>query len=396
MGAGKDLSGPRIIRIELTPLKVPFREIVRSAMKPAGGLGMAIPAEEEWRAGEFVICQLFAEDGHQGLGEAFVWLPETGVSPEQIIISIRDALSRYVLGESPFHLERMRLRMDNNVTRNEVAKGLLDMACYDLQGRITGRPAGDLIGGRVKDAVPLAALIPLMDAEAMAAMAWGFYQAGHRTVRLKLGKSVAEDVKIMKRVREKLGEPARIRVDYNQAYAPAEAVRAIRAIEPFGLDLAEQPVRAADYLGLAFVQKRVDTPLMAHEGCFSLQDIVTLIELGAIGVVGINAERPGGVTNALRAMTYAEQRGLGVVIHNQSLGIAAAVQIHLAAARYSCLGHDPELFGHIMFEDDLITAPLEYEPGRVKVPTGPGWGVEVDEAALEKYATGRTVKIVKA
>ena len=100
--------------------------------------------------------------------------------------------------------------------------------------------------------------------------------------------------------------------------------------------------------------------------------------------------------NALRAMTYAEQRGLGVVIHNQSLGIAAAVQIHLAAARYSCLGHDPELFGHIMFEDDLITAPLEYEPGRVKVPTGPGWGVEVDEAALEKYATGRTVKIVKA
>ena len=77
---------PRIVEIELTPAHVPFRSIVRDAMSASeGGLGMAIAAEEAWLGGDFVICKLRAEDGSVGLGEAFVWLPETGISPQQII-----------------------------------------------------------------------------------------------------------------------------------------------------------------------------------------------------------------------------------------------------------------------------------------------------------------------
>jgi L-alanine-DL-glutamate epimerase-like enolase superfamily enzyme len=145
---------------------------------------------------------------------------------------------------------------------------------------------------------------------------------------------------------------------------------------------------------MATVQKNVDTPILSHEDCFSLQDIVTLIELKAIGVVGINAERPGGVTNALRAITYAEQRGLGSVIHNQSLGIASAMQIHLDAARHHFLGHATELFGHFMFEDDLVLEQINYSGGTATVPPGAGWGVDLDKAALAKYATGPTVIIL--
>lgn len=386
--------GPKIIRIELTPLFVPFREGVRQAMAAGpGGLGMAIPAEEEWRGGDFVICKLVAEDGHAGLGEAFVWLPETGTSPNQIMDAVEHGLARYALGESPFSVERLRYRMDNNVTLNEVAKGMLDMACYDLMGRISGRPAADFMGGAMAEEVPLAALIPLMTPSVMIGMAKGFHDAGYRTVRVKLGRSIGEDVQIIGGIRETLGPAARIRVDYNQAYSPAEAVRAIKAIEKFGIDLAEQPVRAADYLGLAYVQKRVAVPLMCHEGCFSLKDVTTLVELGAVGVIGINAARPGGVTNALRAMAYAELRGLGVVLHDQPLGIASAMTIHLAAARLPWLGHDTELFGHVMLEDDLILQEIDYQGGKARLPRGPGWGVELDEAALEKYAVGKTLKI---
>jgi len=385
------IQGPRVVRIELTPLYVPLRGISKKAMDESGGLGMAIPAEEEWLGGDFAICKLFADDGNVGLGEAFVWLPETGVSPTQLIDSIKNALCRYVIGESPFNIEKIRHRMDINLTRNEVAKGLLDIACYDLMGKITGRPACDFMGGRAVNEIPLAALIPLMDADSMAGMAKAFYDGGMKTIRYKLGNSISEDIKISERMRETLGDEARLRVDYNQAYTPPVAVRAIKAIEPFGIDLAEQPVGTTDYLGMAYVQKRVDTPLMSHEGCFSLQDIVTLVELGAMGVVGLNSERPGGVTNALRAITYAEQRGLGAVIHNQTLGVASAMQIHLAAAKHHSLGHDTELFGHIMFEDDLITEPIDYSDGTAGVPNGPGWGVELDEEALEKYATEPTV-----
>jgi len=397
MGESKSstaIQGPNIVRIELTPVFVPFFEFVRQAMQAgAGGLGMAIEAEEAWLGGDFVICKLVADDGAIGLGEAFVWLPETGVSPEQLIDIIRNALGKYLLGESPFNIERIRHRMDSNVARSDVAKGLLDMACYDMMGRVTGRPASDFMGGRVVDEIPLAALIPLMDADTMVGLIENFYGEGIRTIRVKLGGGIPEDVRIMERIREKFGDDLRVRVDYNQAYSPPEAIRAIKAIEPFGIDFAEQPVRATDYLGMAHVQQRVDTPLIAHEGCFSLQDIVTLAELGAIGVVGLNSERPGGVTNALRAITYAEQRGMGAVIHNQTLGIASAMQIHLAAARHYSLGHATELFGHVMLEDDMIIEPIDYDDGKATVPAGPGWGVELDEDALAKYATAKTVKV---
>jgi muconate cycloisomerase len=381
--------GPAVARIELFPVHVPFRPAVREAMaRSEGGLGMAIPAEEPWLGGDFVVARLSAEDGSQGVGEAFVWLPETGVSPAQVVDAVAGGLARYLLGESPFDVEKLRARMDANVARSEVAKGLLDIACYDLMGRIAGRPACDFMGGRGAEALPLAALIPLSDLRSMLDLARAFQKSGTETFRLKLGRGAEADRSIVAAAREALGDGVRLRVDYNQAYTPDEAVRAIQAIAPYGIDCAEQPVRADDWLGMARVQRAVPVPLMAHEGCFSFTDFSVLLELGAVGILGVNTERPGGITQALRAIDYAARRGLGTVLHNQPLGIASAAQVHLGAARASVLGHAMELFGHVMLEDDLVAEALDYAGGRVRVPEGPGLGVTLDEAALDRYATG--------
>ncbi|MCX5996076.1 MAG: mandelate racemase/muconate lactonizing enzyme family protein [Chloroflexi bacterium] len=382
----------RIVSIELTPVVIPFQEIVREAMSKSGGLGMAIPAEEAWTGIDCAICKMTDEAGNVGLGESYVWWPETGTSPNQIIEVIRQALAKYVLGESPFNVENICRRMDNNVARSEAAKGLLDMACYDLMGKVRGIPACEVMGGKPAE-IPMAALIPLMDPDGMVTLARMFVDQGYRSLRLKLGHGIEEDVAIMNAMRKEFGKQVRIRVDYNQAYSPQEAVKAIKAIEPNDIDVAEQPVAATDYVGMAYVQKRVKTPLMAHEGCFSLSDIVTLAELGGIGAVGINTERPGGITPALKAMDFASQHRMGIVIHNQSAGISSAVLIHLAAARHAELGHAVELFGYVMLEDDLITVPIDYSGGIARVPAGAGWGVTLDEAALDKYSTGETVKL---
>nr|MDO8098166.1 mandelate racemase/muconate lactonizing enzyme family protein [Candidatus Njordarchaeota archaeon] len=385
-----------IKQIRLTPLYVPFKDQVRQIMASGErGVGMAIPIDEIWLGGDFAVCQLVCDDGTIGLGEVFVWMPETGVSPAQIIEVIKGSLAKYVLGESPFNVERIRWKMNRNVTRNEVAKGLLDMACYDLMGKITNRPAYDFMGGRSVDEIPLAALVPLMNPETMVAIAKMYYEQGFGTIRVKLGKGISQDVGIIERIRRTIGSAIRLRVDYNQAYQPPEAVRAIKAIEPFNIDFVEQPVRADDYMGMAYVQQRVDTPLMAHEGCFSLQDLVTLVDLQAIGVVGINSERPGGVTSALKALDFAERMGMPAVLHDQPLGISSAMHIHLAAARHDSLGHATELTGDLMLEDDLIVNPLDYIGGAAKVPEGPGWGVQLDDRALEKYRTAPTTILEK-
>jgi len=397
---------PAIERLELWPLHVPFRAAVREAMAGGeGGLGMAIPAEEPWTGGDFVIARLTAEDGSTGVGEAFVWLPETGVSPAQVIDAVRNGLARYVLGADPFAVEKLRARMDANVARSEVAKGLLDIACYDLMGRLAGRPVCELLGGRgaederqrvrPQDSLPLAALIPLTDVRAMGDLALAFQRGGTRSFRLKLGRGPGDDRRIVAAMREALGAEVRLRVDYNQAYTPAEALRAIAAIAPFGIDCAEQPVRADDWLGMAQVQRASAVPLMAHEGCFSLTDAIALLELRAVAVLGANTERPGGLTLALRAIDHYAARGLGTVLHNQPLGIASAAQVHLGAARAAQLGHAMELFGHVMLEDDLIVEPLDYAGGRVRVPEGPGLGVTLDEGALDRYAVAAPVVLAR-
>ncbi len=380
-----------IERIELTPLFVPFKDSVKKAMEQSeGGLGMAIEAEEAWLGGDFVICKLFNNDGSMGLGESFIWLPETGVSPTQIIDIIKNSLSKYLIGENPFNIERINYRMDINLARNEVAKGLLDMTLYDLIGNINEIPACYLMGGKIVEKIPLAALIPLGSPMLMKGLVRSYYKKGFRSFRLKLGKSIEQDREIVLAIRNALGNDIHLRVDYNQAYTPQDAVHAIKAIEPYGIEYAEEPVKSDDYLGLTYVQKKVDTPIMSHEGFFSLRDFITLVELNAVRVLGINSERPGGVTRALRAIEYAKMRGIGVVLHNQPLGIASAMHIHLHTAKYNSIAYATELFGQEMLVDDLITNSIDYSNGFAQVPEGPGWGIKLDENALKKFATAES------
>ncbi|MFX1361737.1 MAG: mandelate racemase/muconate lactonizing enzyme family protein [Promethearchaeota archaeon] len=382
--------------IELTPIHVPFKDPVKKAMvETEGGLGMAIGAEEPWLGGDFVICKLITKDGTIGLGEVFIWLPETGITPDQIIDSIRNSLSKYILGENPFNIEKINYRMDANLARQEVAKGILDMACYDLMGKIAERPVCDFMGGKTVEEIPLAALIPLGKPILMKGIVRSYYKKGFRTFRLKLGKGIQQDVEIVETIRNTFGDDIRLRVDYNQVYDPQMAVQAINAIESYGIDYAEQPVKSDDYLGMKFVQQNVNVPLMAHEGFFSLKDFITLVELDAVRILGVNSERPGGVTKALKAINYAKTRGLGIVLHNQPLGIASAMLIHLNVAKYHSIDNATELFGQEMLVDDLILKPINYDNGRAKLPEGSGWGVKLDENSLERFATSSTITLEK-
>lgn len=377
-----------VTQLELYPLRVPFWSVAREAMAASdNGLGMALDAEEPWEAGDFVYARVCDEDGREGWGEAFMWLPETGVSPAEVVSSIAGGLARYVIGARPTDLHALRARMDRNVTRNEVAKGLVEFACADLAARQVDRPVHDLIGGRGADDFGLCGLVPLADAESTAELAAGYTRAGYGTLRVKLGTSPEVDAATIAAVREAVGPHTRLRVDYNQAYSVPMAVRAIRAIEPFGIDAAEQPLRIDDRLGMVELARRVDVPVFLHEGAFDVADVITLIELGGCGVVGLNAERPGGLLPALRLIDFASTRGLGVIVHNQPLGLGAAQHLHIATARADVLGHDIELAGDVMFAESLLAEPLRADHGRLAVPTGPGWGVTVDRDALDDHLT---------
>ena len=397
-GAGTAAAGaaprPVVTQLELFALRVPFSSIARQAMEDSPtGLGMAIPAEQPWEAGDFVYARLVDEDGVEGWGEVFMWLPETGVSPAELLITVPAALARYVVGASPADVRQIRARMDRNVTRNEVGKAVLDLACFDLAARQVGRPVHDLIGGRGTDELALCGLVPLADIDATVAICAGYVGAGYRSLRLKLGTGPEADRDVVTAIRAEIGDAVRLRIDYNQAYSAPRAVRALRLLEPFGIDAAEQPLPVGDVVGMVELQRQTPIPVFLHEGAFTLADIVGLIELGGCGVVGLNAERPGGLVHALALIDYAALRGLGTIIHNQPLGVGTAALAHLAASRHDVLGHDVELAGDVMFDATLTRTPLRPAAGRLPVPTGPGWGVDVDRDAVEDHLVAPPVVV---
>jgi len=262
---------------------------------------------------------------------------------------------------------------------------VLDLACHDLAARQLGRPVHDLIGGATVERLPLCGLVPLGSPEFVSGIAAFHQEAGYGTVRIKLGTGPTEDRDVIAAVRERCGDGLRIRVDYNQVHSAASAARALALIEPYGIDAAEQPLRVADLLGMVDLQRRTTIPLFTHEGFFTLAEAVALMEAGGMGVIGINLERPGGLTGALRAVDYAAARGLGTIIHNQPLGVGTAAHAHLAAARWDRLGHVPEIAGDVMFDEHLVVERCAVEDGHLVLPTGPGWGVEVDRDALDDH-----------
>ncbi len=376
-----------IVKIELRPVFVPFTEMVRTHLQGGSGkVAMGLKVEDHWLGGDFLICRMTTENGVVGLGESYVWLVESGVSPQLMADVIERDLARFVLGCSAFDISAIHGKFDNNVARNEMAKGLLDMALHDVAARSVGRPVHDLCGGRQIDRVPLSLVMPLTDVPTILEITRMALGTGIRSFRCKLGDGCTRDVAIISAVRDLIGPDAGLRVDYNQAYAPNEALAAIEAIAPYGIDFAEQPVRADDFAGMAWVQSRTSVPLMAHEGAFGLRDIVTLAEMGGVRCFGLNAERPGGMTGALRAIDYAAARGLDVVLHNQCGGIGSAMLLHLHAARAANIRHATELQGHLMLEHSLIQESIDYDGGSAAVPDGPGWGVTLDEAAVDRFA----------
>ncbi len=384
-----------IVRIDLFPLHVPFREEVRAALQGGSGkVAMSLNVDDHWLGGDFLICRMTTEGGVTGVGEAFVWLVESGVSPTLMADLIRDHLARFVLGRSAFDIEAINAKFDDNVARNEMTKGLLDLALHEVAARSISRPVYDLCGGRQIDKVPLCMVLPLASVEAVCALARRGLESGIRAFRCKLGDGLTQDVAIVAAMRALVGPEVAMRVDFNQAYAPNQALAVLDAIAPYRIDFAEQPVRADDFAGMALLQSQSRIPLMAHEGAFGLRDLHALAEMGAVRTFGLNAERPGGMSRALKAIDYAAARGLDVVLHNQPSGIGSAIVLHMHAARARDIRHATELQGHIMLEDDLILERITYEDGFAQVPTGPGWGVDLDDAAVDRYLTHPPISIV--
>ena len=336
----------------------------------------------------FVFVRLETRDGLVGWGEAAclggpTWSEE---SAESIAATIEHYIAPWLRGRPATEIEALRLEMARRVQGNPFARAAVEMALWDVNGRALGVPVHRLLGGRVRDRVTLSWSLAGDDAEAEVAEARHLVAQGQRVFKIKTAaRPLAEDVERVRRIREAVGPGIALRVDANQGWDRPTALRAIRAMEPWGLDFVEQPVARWDREGLSEIGRQVEVPIMADESCCTPQDALALARLGGVSILGLKLTKSAGLVGAMAVARVAEAAGLGCYVGcmiETSLGTAAYLQLALAAApvTWGC-----ELFGPLLLQGDVVRTPVQYRDGAILALDGPGLGADVDESLLKEW-----------
>jgi o-succinylbenzoate synthase len=308
---------------------------------------------------ELLLLRLEAPDGTVGWGEAAPFEPYDGVPIERAVAALSGGAGR----------------------RPPQARAAEEIARLDLRARQEGRPLAE----PAKDALPVNLTLGAGPPEELAARARRGLRDGYACFKLKVG--LPDDADRVAAVRQAVGPWPAVRVDANGAWSVDDAVRAIRAIEDHDVEFVEQPCATLEEL--SEVRQRVSTPIAADEPIASPGDVERAIELDACDVVNVKLAGSGGFGPAREVLRAARSGGLGAFLSSTldgPWGIAAALQVAAAEnVRLACGLATLDLF------DARIAAALPApRRGTLKVPAGPGLGVQADAEALAEV----TVEVV--
>jgi muconate cycloisomerase len=335
--------------------------------------------------GQYVLVRVVDDEGRVGLGEASVTAVWSGETQAGCLALVRDVLAPRLVGADPFDSEWLCRAMERAAFGNSFARAAVEMALLDLQGRILGVPVYHLLGGRgERRALRLKFVVGAVEPEAAAERARQMTQAGRTAIKVKVGRDVAADVARLSVVRDAVGPEVLLTVDANGGYDRRDAVQAAQAFEALGVALFEQPTRRGDHEAMAWVRRRSGVPIMADESCFTAQDVLAILKADAADVLSLYPGKHGGVRATQRLAQMAEAAGVACTIgSNLEREVATAAMAHAAAAtaNIDCERYPGDLIGPLYFEGPLTAAPLAYAADRLRVPEGPGLGVELPGGA---------------
>jgi muconate cycloisomerase len=352
----------RLSSVEVIPYALPFKQPY-------------VTARGVLERREMVLLRLRDEDGVVGLGEAVPLSLRGGAGLAQVARELEGWTDgQEVEGLSP------------------PARCAVETALMDLRGRRVGKKAGE---GEQDEAVQCNATLVAGPPEAVAAEAERWAQDGFTTFKLKLGAESAktplqddfsrtrvEDVAQVRAVREVVGDLARIRVDVNAAWDLETAKRALAELEPFGIELAEQPVATLEEM--AELAASTSIPLAADESVANLDEAEEAVALGACAYTGIKLSKVGGPEAALAIADVLPAFITSAL--DGPVGIAAGAQVVLSLAEHPErmeLAHG--LATQRLFAETIAAVECELRDGMLHLPPGPGLGVEIDEEALKAH-----------
>lgn len=355
-----------------------------------------------------VIVELDTDDGVVGIGEMSDLQHLPRFHPD--VEDLQATLSAMLSGIDIWEANRLTRLLEESFPASgslydkaAVIRCGVDIALWDLRGKVSGRSVSTLLGGAVRPQLPVAYPIfrqrDAADVEQNLEIVAARLAEGFSMFRVYVGGDLGLDELFLRQLRSRFGDRVDIKsLDFSNLLDAGAAVRFVERTLDIGYALVEAPAHAGDIRGLAQVRSRALVPVSEH--VYDLPSALRLVQERAVDVLNVGLFALGGITPALQVLAIAEAARLECLVgttQELSIGTAAAAHLGVSAARVT-VASDP--VGPLLYRGDVVTRPVSYRDGALQVPTGPGLGMSIDRDRLERargplrWDTAATVDVV--
>jgi L-alanine-DL-glutamate epimerase-like enolase superfamily enzyme len=366
-------SGHRIVDVTAHCLRLPYRgEVQFARMKQASA--------------EYSILVVTLDDGTEGIAEA-VCRPEfTGEDSRSIAYMIDTFFKPMVVGADPLHHLAILDRLDR-IRDCRAAKSLIDIALWDLRGKLLGEPVWRLLGGGPPKPVPLTWVAHGNTREAMLAEARAMVlERGYKGLKLKVWKRSDEDVALVRDVRQAIGDDLTLYVDANSKYTEFEARTILLKIADYRVDFIEDPCWSADLARMAMLAQALPIAILGDLHCNSLTAVQAHLSARAVGGISVKLRRTG-ITESLKIIALCEAAGIPMVIGTDSESrIGAMPRVHLRMAIPSLADAPIETHFFDKLSGDVFAGDFGFKDGAITPTDAPGFGVAIERRMLETFS----------
>ncbi len=340
-------------------------------------------AYESVQSVQIVFVYLETDDGQWSVGAGSPAEFVTGESFEACRAALEERAEALLLGKDVRQIRALCRHLEAELKGTPAAQTALDVALYDLFAKHLDIPLVDFLG-RVHQSLPTSITIGIKSLEETLAEADEYLGRGFKIIKLKIGKSVEEDLEITRKLRERVGRRIRIRVDANQGYSTADLHRFARETASLGLELIEQPLNQRGVDDMFEVPPQIREQCAADESLISPADALFLAtEPPRFGIYNIKLMKCGGIYQAMRIANIARLAGIRVMwgcMDESIISISAALHAAFASPATAFL----DLDGSFDLARDLVTGGFNLKGGILSVKEQPGLGIQKTEAMIEK------------
>lgn len=365
-----------ITDVGVIPVEVGIRPLEEGGLAPYVSNHDAIDSRRR------MLIRVDTDEGTTGWGEIL----EIMESPTATKAIIDDVVAPELVGRETGEIRDFLESFYFPYSRIGPFLGGVEMALWDAHGKELGAPVYELLGGKVRDEVPVAHCLGILSPEESAEYAARAYEKGFETLKTKAGHDWREDVERIRAMHEAVDGQMEFRLDPNQGWSAEETVRVAATLEDDGIYLQylEQPQRVESFGTYSKLRSRIQTPLAVNEDTYFRYHLQHLVKADAIDVAVVDIVPGGGILRTRELAAIADHADVSVGHHNGfDLGIKTAAMLHTIAATPAIdLAPDSVYYA---WEEYLLDPPLEVSDGAMPVPDGPGLGISVDEGQVERH-----------